>query len=183
MLTTSFDHSIRRNQHCINLRSHLGSAASFVLNQLQKYNIRDSIGVKLKYNWTTSSYVRILFCFDGCYFMVWPIAFLPKESPRAGVVSVGPLVIDAIVVTVSLAWAWPPVDERAQGVWPSVVSPARRTPTPSLGEEGVETTDGLAGVAAGRRKTSRAIVRGETTLQVSIEFIYPQNIFWPCSVV
>ena len=36
MLTTSFGHSIRRNQHCINPRSHLGSAASFVLNQLQK---------------------------------------------------------------------------------------------------------------------------------------------------
>ena len=36
MLTTSFGHSIRRNQHCINLRSHLGTAASFVLNQLQK---------------------------------------------------------------------------------------------------------------------------------------------------
>ena len=29
--TTSFGHSIRRNQHCINLRSHLGLAASFVL--------------------------------------------------------------------------------------------------------------------------------------------------------
>ena len=41
MLTTSFGHSIRRNQHCINLRSHLSSAASFVLNQLQKHNIRD----------------------------------------------------------------------------------------------------------------------------------------------
>ena len=41
MLTTSFGHSIRRNQYCINLRSHLGSAVSFVLNQLQKYNIRD----------------------------------------------------------------------------------------------------------------------------------------------
>ena len=41
MLTTSFGHSIRRNQHCINLRSHLGSSASFVLNQLQKSNIRD----------------------------------------------------------------------------------------------------------------------------------------------
>ena len=41
MLTTSFGHSIRRNQHCINLNSHLGTAASFVLNQLQKYNIRD----------------------------------------------------------------------------------------------------------------------------------------------
>ena len=41
MLTTSFGHSIRRNQHCINLRSHLGWAASFVLNQLQKYNIVD----------------------------------------------------------------------------------------------------------------------------------------------
>ena len=103
--------------------------------------------------------------------MVWAIAFLPEESPRAGVVSVGPLVIDAaIVFTVSLAWAWAPVDERAQGVGPSVVSPARWTPTPSLGEEGVETTDGLAGVAAGRRKTSRAIVRGETTLKVRSEF-------------
>ena len=42
MLTTSFGQSIRRNQHCINLRSHLGSAASFVLNQPQKYNIRDT---------------------------------------------------------------------------------------------------------------------------------------------
>ena len=41
MWTTSFGHSIRRNQHRINLRSRLGSAASFVLNQLQKYNIRD----------------------------------------------------------------------------------------------------------------------------------------------
>ena len=41
MLTTSFGHSIRRNQHCDNLRSHLGWAASFVLNQLKKYNIRD----------------------------------------------------------------------------------------------------------------------------------------------
>ena len=43
MSPTSFGHSIRRNQHCINLRSHLGWAASFVLNQLQKYNIRDSV--------------------------------------------------------------------------------------------------------------------------------------------
>ena len=42
MFTTSFGHSIRRHQHCINLRSHLGSAAAFVLNQLQKYNIRNS---------------------------------------------------------------------------------------------------------------------------------------------
>ena len=41
MLTTSFTHSIRRNQHCDNLRSHLGWAASFVLNQLQKFNIRN----------------------------------------------------------------------------------------------------------------------------------------------
>ena len=41
MLTTSFGHSIRRNQYCINQRSHLGSAVSFVLNQQQKYNIRD----------------------------------------------------------------------------------------------------------------------------------------------
>ena len=41
MWTTSFGHSISRNQHCVNLRSHLGSAVSFVLNQLQKYNIRD----------------------------------------------------------------------------------------------------------------------------------------------
>ena len=41
MLTTSFGHSIRRNQHCINLMSHFGSAVSFVQNQLQKYNIRD----------------------------------------------------------------------------------------------------------------------------------------------
>ena len=39
MVTTSFGQSIRRNQHCINLRSHLGSAVSFVLNQLQKYDI------------------------------------------------------------------------------------------------------------------------------------------------
>ena len=41
MWTTTFGHRIRRNQHCINLRSHLGSEASFVLNQLLKYNIRD----------------------------------------------------------------------------------------------------------------------------------------------
>ena len=41
MVTTSFGQSIRRNQHCINFRSHLGSAVSFVLNQLQKYDIRD----------------------------------------------------------------------------------------------------------------------------------------------
>ena len=41
MLTTSFGQSIRRNQHCINLRSRFGSAASFVLNQVQKYDIRD----------------------------------------------------------------------------------------------------------------------------------------------
>ena len=47
MLTTSFGHSIRRNQHCINLRSRLGSAASFVLNQLQKYNIRDKAFIAL----------------------------------------------------------------------------------------------------------------------------------------
>ena len=47
MLTTSFGHSIRRNQHCINLRSHLGSAVSFVLNQLQKYDIRDYVVIKL----------------------------------------------------------------------------------------------------------------------------------------
>ena len=45
MLTTSFGHSIRRNQHCINLRHHLSSAVSFVLNQLQKYNIRDVVVV------------------------------------------------------------------------------------------------------------------------------------------
>ena len=32
---------MRGNQHCINLRSRLGSPASFVPNQLQKYNIRD----------------------------------------------------------------------------------------------------------------------------------------------
>jgi len=43
MLTTSFGYSIRRNQHCINLRSHLGSAVSFVQSQLQKYNIRDML--------------------------------------------------------------------------------------------------------------------------------------------
>ena len=41
MWTTSFGHSIRGNQHRINLKSRLSSAASFVLNQLQKYNIRD----------------------------------------------------------------------------------------------------------------------------------------------
>ena len=41
MLTTSFGHSIRRNQHCINLRSHLSSAVFSVLNQLQKYDIRE----------------------------------------------------------------------------------------------------------------------------------------------
>ena len=35
MLTTSFGHRIRRNHHCINLRSHLGSAVYFVPNQLQ----------------------------------------------------------------------------------------------------------------------------------------------------
>ena len=41
MLPTFFGHIIRRNQHCINMRSRLDSAASFVLNQLQNYNIRD----------------------------------------------------------------------------------------------------------------------------------------------
>ena len=41
MWTTSFSRSIRGNQHCINLKSRLGSPASFVPNQLQKYNIRD----------------------------------------------------------------------------------------------------------------------------------------------
>ena len=61
MLTTSFGHSIRRNQHCINLRSHLGSAASFVLNQLQKYNIRDRFPetfnrrLKISYSWTSQN--------------------------------------------------------------------------------------------------------------------------------
>ena len=40
MWTTSFGHSIRRNQHCINLRSCLGCPASFVLNQLEKYDMR-----------------------------------------------------------------------------------------------------------------------------------------------
>ena len=49
MLTTSFGHSIRRNQHCINLRSHLGSAASCVLNQLQKYNIGE-MGVSSRFH-------------------------------------------------------------------------------------------------------------------------------------
>ena len=42
MLTISFGHSIKRNQHCINLRSQLGLVASFVLNQLQKFNISKS---------------------------------------------------------------------------------------------------------------------------------------------
>ena len=41
MLTSSFGHSMRRNQHCINLRSCLGCPVSFVLNQLEKYDIRD----------------------------------------------------------------------------------------------------------------------------------------------
>ena len=41
MWTTSFSRSIRGNQPCINLKSHLGSPTSFVPNQLQKYNIRD----------------------------------------------------------------------------------------------------------------------------------------------
>ena len=49
MLTTSFGHSIRRNQHCINLRSHLGWAASFVQKQLQKYNNRDFLKSNLGY--------------------------------------------------------------------------------------------------------------------------------------
>ena len=43
MWTTSFGHSIKRNQHRIKLRSRIGSAVSFVLNQVQKYNIRDII--------------------------------------------------------------------------------------------------------------------------------------------
>ena len=51
MLTTSFDHSIRRNQHGINLRSHLGWAVSFVLNQLQKYNIRDFLKETNRIKW------------------------------------------------------------------------------------------------------------------------------------
>ena len=49
MWTTSVGQSIRRNQHCINLRSRLGLAASFVSNQIQKYNIRDSFLHDLKY--------------------------------------------------------------------------------------------------------------------------------------
>ena len=43
MWTTSFSCSIRGNQYCINLKSRLGSPASFVPNQLQKYNIRDFV--------------------------------------------------------------------------------------------------------------------------------------------
>ena len=49
MWTPSFIHRMRGNQHCINLRSRLGSAASFVSNQLQKYNIRDALGASIEY--------------------------------------------------------------------------------------------------------------------------------------
>ena len=37
---TTISRNIRGNQHCIDLKSRLGSQASFVANQLQKYNIR-----------------------------------------------------------------------------------------------------------------------------------------------
>ena len=59
MLTTSFGHSIRRNQYCINLMSHLGSEASFVLNQLQKYNIRDSVWIVLILKWSSGEAIFV----------------------------------------------------------------------------------------------------------------------------
>ena len=39
--TTSLSRAIRGNHHCNYEKSHLGSTASFIQNQLQKYNIRD----------------------------------------------------------------------------------------------------------------------------------------------
>ena len=76
MWTTSFGQSIRRNQHCINLRSCLGSAASFVLNQLKNITLEIFI-----WSGRMESFLLLL-AREGHWNIRWKVIVLPSLNAK-----------------------------------------------------------------------------------------------------